>query len=49
MCLLNLVLLFLTLKGNSNIQFMLYVTGRKDPDHLLEMKNYVESYISVKE
>lgn len=40
---------YLTLKGNSNIQFMLYVTGRKDPDHLLEMKDYVESYISVKE
>lgn len=40
---------YLTLKGNSNIQFMLYVTDGDDPDHLLEMKDFVESYISVKD
>ena len=40
---------YLTLKGNSNIQFMLYVTDGDAPDHLLEMKDFVESYISVKD
>ena len=40
---------YLTLLGNSNIQFMLYVTDGDDPDHLLEMKDYVESYITAKD